>query len=53
MTFAPNESSKTFVVPVIKDTQTEGEEKINLTLSEPTGNATLGTQSTSTIKISD
>jgi hypothetical protein len=50
-TFAPGETSKSFSVPILKDSQTENEEMINLTLSGITGPGSLGEQSTATIKI--
>jgi hypothetical protein len=51
LTFAPGETSKSFSVPILKDTNTENEESINLSLSSVTGPATLGEVITATIKI--
>ena len=46
-------TAKTFTVPVLTDLIPEGNETISLALSLPTGGATLGTQSTSTLTITD
>jgi hypothetical protein len=51
LTFLAGETSKSFTVSITKDSQTEPDENINLTLSNVTGSATLGGQSNATIKI--
>jgi len=46
-------SSKTFTVTVIDDTEPEGDETVDLVLSNPTGGVTLGIQASSVLSISD
>ena len=46
-------AAKTFAVTVLGDTTVEGDETVNLTLSSPTGGATLGTPTSATLTITN
>ena len=51
--FGVGEVTKTFTVPIMNDTYWESAETVYLTLSYPTGGATLGTPSQATLTIAD
>jgi Ca2+-binding RTX toxin-like protein len=51
--FANGETTKTVTIPIVNDTIYELNESVNLTLSNPTNGATLGTQKTSVLTIVD
>ncbi|WP_148096718.1 FG-GAP-like repeat-containing protein, partial [Aphanothece sacrum] len=51
--FADKETSKTVTIPLNNDTVYEPDETLNLTLSNPTGGVTLGTQKTAVVTIKD
>src|SRR5213076_256214 len=53
LTFGAGVTSKTFAIPIVKDTLDESDETVNLTLSDPTGGATLGTPDTAVLTIID
>jgi hypothetical protein len=53
LNFADGETQKTFTVPVVWDGQAEGAETVNLALSNPTGQADLGTNAAAAIRIAD
>ncbi len=51
--FTNGTSTKTFDIPIINDSMAENDETIMLTLSNPTSGATLGTNATATVTITD
>ncbi|MEG5232608.1 Calx-beta domain-containing protein, partial [Microcoleus sp. B3-D3] len=52
--FAAGDSTpQTITIPIVNDTLVEGNETVNLSLGSPTGNASIGTQSTATLNIVD
>lgn len=53
LTFAPNETSKQFTVPIVDDSIYEGNESFNVTLSNPTGGAAIRAPSTAQVNIQD
>src|SRR5207249_5081302 len=53
LTFGAGVTSKIFAIPIVKDTLDESDETVNLTLSNPTGGATLGTPDTAVLTIID
>jgi hypothetical protein len=53
VTFASGETTKNISVVIIDDTVDEPDETLTVTLSNPTGGATLGTQTSATITITD
>ena len=53
LTFGPGVTSRTFAVPLVKDTVHEADETVLLTLSNPSGGAGVGTPGTTTLTILD
>ncbi|MEA5536850.1 S8 family serine peptidase [Crocosphaera sp. XPORK-15E] len=51
--FAEGETSKTVTIPIIDDSILESNETINLSLSNPTNGATIGTQNSAIVNIID
>ncbi|WP_162052193.1 CARDB domain-containing protein [Gloeothece verrucosa] len=49
--FADGETAKTVTIPLIDNGEFEGSKTINLALSNPTGDANVGTQNTATLAI--
>jgi len=53
LTFPDGDTSETFSVTIISDTTVEDDETVNLTLSNPTGGATIGTNNPAELTIVD
>ena len=53
LTFGLGDTVKTFTVPLIDDAIAEGPQTVNLTLTNPGGGATLGSQATAVLTIDD
>ncbi len=53
LNFADSQDTASFSVPIIDDTDGEGNETFSVSLSAPTGGATLGSPSTTTVTIID
>jgi hypothetical protein len=51
--FSVGDDTKIVTVPIINDNVAEADETLNLTLSPPTGGATLGAKTTATLTIQD
>src|SRR6185436_10789686 len=52
--FAPNDTQKTFIIPITQDSYTEGAETFRVNLSNLNGNGTnFGTRSSATVTIAD
>ncbi|MEG4423397.1 Calx-beta domain-containing protein [Microcoleus sp. D3_18_C1] len=50
---AGDAASKIVDIPIVNDTLVEGTERVNLSLTNPTGNASIGTQGTAILNIAD
>jgi len=53
LVFGPSETSKTFAVPILDDGVAESDETVNLTLTNPTGDASLSPQKSTVLIILD
>ena len=53
LNFGVNETTKTITIPILQDNLQEGSESFLVTLSNPTGGATLGAQATIAVVIVD
>jgi len=53
LSFASGQTSRTFTVPILADDLDEDNESLTLTLSGPTGSATLGSPTAATLSITD
>ncbi|MCI0462855.1 MAG: DNRLRE domain-containing protein, partial [Gemmataceae bacterium] len=53
LSFAAGETSKTFTIPILDDSVDELNETFRITLTTPTGGATLGNQTSAVVTITD
>ena len=53
LVFAAGDTLKSFAVPILNDSLTEGDESMNLMLSHPTGGGTVGDPCVATLTITD
>ncbi|NJM61578.1 MAG: hypothetical protein HC849_17450 [Oscillatoriales cyanobacterium RU_3_3] len=53
VSFADGETSKTVEIPIVDDTEVESNETIQLSLSNPSNGATIGTNNSATLTIAD
>lgn len=53
VTFASGQTSQTFNIPIVNDGLIEGNETFTLSFNNPTGNASIGSQSNATLTIID
>lgn len=53
VTFAPGETEQIVTVPIYNDREQEGNETINLTLTNPTGGTAIGTKNAATLVIDE
>ncbi|HEY2992777.1 MAG TPA: Calx-beta domain-containing protein, partial [Methylomirabilota bacterium] len=53
LTFAPNVTKQSFMIPTVNNTKVDGNRSVLLTLGSPTGGAQLGTNATATFTIVD
>jgi hypothetical protein len=53
LTFAPGDTTQTITIPILDDGQANGDEVLSVTLSNPTGGATLASPSQASLTIND
>jgi len=53
LVFGPGETTQTFTIPIVDDSDDESDETVNLALSNPTGGAVLGPPSAAVLTIID
>src|SRR5207245_1081528 len=53
LNFADGQTTASFTVPILGDPKPDGSETVNLTLSSPSGGASLGAQSSAVLTIAD